>query len=120
MTPSAYDQPHLLIDGERLGLSGRAGLPVRNPATGAVIAELPVATPSDLSRAIDLAKDAFRSWSKVAPMERGRVLRRAADLLRERAESIAVALTLEQGKPLSEARWEVSMTADVVDWQADE
>ncbi|MFP3554002.1 NAD-dependent succinate-semialdehyde dehydrogenase [Paraburkholderia sp. SIMBA_049] len=120
MSAPAYEQPYLLINGERVGCDGRDGLPVRNPSTGEVLAELPVATTSDLDRAIELAGGAFRSWSQVPPVERGKVLKRAADLMRERIESIATAITLDEGKPLFEARWEVLWTADVVDWQAEE
>ncbi|MGF6903586.1 NAD-dependent succinate-semialdehyde dehydrogenase [Paraburkholderia sp. GAS348] len=120
MSAPAYEQPYLLINGERVGRDGRDGLPVRNPSTGEVLAELPVATPSDLDRAIELAGGAFRTWSAVPPVERGKVLKRAAELMRERIESIATAITLDEGKPLFEARWEVSWTADVVDWQAEE
>ncbi|NPT53063.1 NAD-dependent succinate-semialdehyde dehydrogenase [Paraburkholderia elongata] len=120
MTDPAYDQPYLLINGERVSRDGREGLPVRNPSTGEVLGALPVATLSDLTRAIELASGAFRSWSQVPPLERGKVLKRAAELMRERIDSIAAAITLEQGKPLFEARWEVLWTADVVDWQAEE
>jgi succinate-semialdehyde dehydrogenase/glutarate-semialdehyde dehydrogenase len=120
MSDFRYEAPYLLINGERLGSGGRMTRGVRNPANGEVIAELPCANPADIDTALDLAADAFLGWKAVPPVERGRILRKAASLLRERSESIAQSMTLEQGKPLQEAQWEIAWTADVIDWQAEE
>src|SRR5882672_10223344 len=120
MSEFRYEAPYLLINGKKLGSSGRIARPVRNPANGNVIAELPCATRADLDVALESAASGFLRWKAVSPLERGKILRKAASLLRERSESIAQIMTMEQGKPGEEARWEIAWTADVIDWQAEE
>jgi succinate-semialdehyde dehydrogenase / glutarate-semialdehyde dehydrogenase len=102
--------------------AGSAGerLPVLNPATGETIGQLAVATREDLDRALAAAERGFAEWRRVPPIERSKILRRAADLLRERVEDIARLMTLEQGKPLAEARAETMVAAEVTDWFAEE
>ncbi|GJE59073.1 NAD-dependent succinate-semialdehyde dehydrogenase [Methylobacterium trifolii] len=95
-------------------------LPVLNPATGETIGRCAVATRDDLDRALDAAARAFPLWRKVSAFDRAKVLRKAADLLRERADAIARIMTLEQGKPLAEARLETLAAADITDWFAEE
>ncbi len=75
---------------------------------------------ADLDRALEAAQRGFRTWRKVSAFDRSKLLRKAADLLRERAAMIAPLLTQEQGKPLAEARGEILAAADVVDWFAEE
>ena len=116
----AYTQPQLYINGQWLGIDGRQAEDVINPATGAVLARLPHATPADLDAALTAAQRAFCGWRAVAPLERSRILRAAAALLRERADAIAHGMTLEQGKPLREARLELLASADTFDWHAEE
>ena len=116
----AYTQPQLYINGQWLGVDGRQAEDVINPATGAVLARLPHATPADLDAALTAAQRAFCGWRAVAPLERSRILRAAAALLRERADAIAHGMTLEQGKPLREARLELLASADTFDWHAEE
>ena len=94
--------------------------PVFNPANGEVVAELAHATPADLDEALQAAETAFARWRQVSAFDRYKLLRRAASLLRERAEAIAELITLEQGKPLAEARFEASSSADHIDWYAEE
>ena len=115
-----YADLHLVIDGERLAAQARPGEPVINPATGAVLAELPHATEADLDRALVAAARAFEGWRRTTPLERSRILRRGADLIRERLDAIALTMTLEQGKPLAESRAEISHGVDVLDWYAEE
>lgn len=115
-----YPAPQLFIDGQWLDGAGRAFEDVLNPATGEVLARLPHASPQDLEAAVRGAKAAFAGWRATAPQERSRLLRAAADLLRERAEAIAQSMTLEQGKPLREARLELQAAADTFDWYAEE
>ena len=62
----------------------------------------------------------FAAWRKVSAYERSKMMRRAADLLRERAEKVAQLMTLEQGKPLAQARMETGVGADIIDWMAEE
>jgi len=119
-TLETYDALHLLIAGERIGAKQRATRPVINPATGAVLAELPVATDEDLQRALAAAAKAFAGWRAVSAYDRAIILRKAAALLRERTEAIARTMTLEQGKVLNESRLEIGAAADIFDWAAEE
>jgi succinate-semialdehyde dehydrogenase / glutarate-semialdehyde dehydrogenase len=114
------DAPYLWIAGERIDASGRATRPVLNPATGATLADLPIATDDDLRRALDAAAKGFARWRAVSAYDRAIVLHRAAALMRERTESIARTMTLEQGKVLAESRLEVGAAADIFDWSAEE
>lgn len=114
-----YDAPYLLIEGQRLR-GERDMLDVRNPATGEVLAGVPVATDDDLAAALEASVRGFRKWRQVAPFERARVLKRAAQLLRERADALAPTLTLEEGKLLREAKGELLATAEVIEWHAEE
>lgn len=93
---------------------------VVNPATGAVIAELPLATAADLDEALDATAKGFAHWRAVDVNERAAILHKVAGLIRERAEDIALLLTTEQGKPLAEARTEVLSCASQFDYFAEE
>lgn len=79
-----------------------AALPVIYPATGEIIATMHAATPNIVELAVEAARAAQPAWARLKPAERGRVLRRAADLLRERNEHLARLETLDTGKPLQE------------------
>ena len=115
-----YPNIQLHIDGQwRAGASGRS-LPVRNPATGEVMAQLACADLEDITQAADAAERAFEVWRKTSAFERYKSMRKAAQLLRERVDSIARLMTMEQGKPLAEARLEVLAGADTIDWFAEE
>jgi succinate-semialdehyde dehydrogenase / glutarate-semialdehyde dehydrogenase len=108
------------VAGEWLSGSGRDTHHVINPATGRAQAELPLATADDLDRALEVADRGFRSWRVAAPEQRAAVLNRTAALLRERADAIARIVTLEQGKPLVEAKGEVLGAAGLLDFHAGE
>jgi succinate-semialdehyde dehydrogenase/glutarate-semialdehyde dehydrogenase len=110
----------LLIAGKKLRGEGRRTQPVFNPATGAVLGELPLATTADLDQALEATRRAWPVWRAMGPMPRGRILRKAAELLRERSDAIARLATLEEGKVLAEARVELAMSADIFDWYAEE
>ena len=120
MLRTAYADLQLFIGGEWVGAEGRDQEPVINPATEEVIGQLPHASAADLDRALAAASESFPKWRALMPHERGRILRRAADLLRERTEHIARLATLEEGKTLAETRWEVGLSADIFDWYAEE
>ena len=109
-----------MIDGERLGPKGRYSREVRSPGTGAVIGTLPHAFKADLDRALEVSARTFKEWRKVLAYERAKILKRAADLMRERLEHIATLMTMEQGKTLGEARVEVGGAADTFEWYAEE
>jgi len=110
----------LFIGGEWVSGGGRKTQPVVNPATGETIGELPHASGEDLDRALEAAQQNFPKWRALAPHERGKILRKAADLMRERTEHIARIATIEEGKTLAEARWEVGLSADIFEWYAEE
>ena len=110
----------LHVDGRwRPAADGRT-LPVRNPSTGDVIGTVPVAGPDDLDEALAAADRGFATWRRVSAHERSKVMRAAADLLRQRAPDIGRLLTLEQGKPLAQAVAEAAGGADTIDWFAEE
>ncbi len=115
-----YEHLALYIDGEFVNGEGRKEQDVVNPATGAAFAKLPHATRDDLDRALVSASKAFQSWRFTSPLERGKVLRRVAELIRERAPAIARNITLDQGKPLAEALQEVQTCAEHAEWHAEE
>ena len=119
-TASTYPEPRLLIKGRWLSGAGRRTEPVLDPASEEVLAELPHAAAADLELALDTAAEAFETWKSWAPDRRGRVLRDAATLLRERRDSIARVATIESGKPVVQTRIEVGMSADIFDWYAEE
>jgi succinate-semialdehyde dehydrogenase/glutarate-semialdehyde dehydrogenase len=115
-----YPGTKLFIDGRWLDGSDGQAIPVLNPASGLQIGSVARASAADVAAAVSAAHAAFEVWRDVAAYERYRLLRGAAALLRDRADSIARILTLEQGKPLSEARKEILASADIIDWFAEE
>jgi succinate-semialdehyde dehydrogenase/glutarate-semialdehyde dehydrogenase len=120
MTDSATTDLALFIDGSwRLG-EGRDAQPVVNPATGTGFAEVPHATAADLDEALAATDRGFKLWRATDVEARGVILRKAATLMRERADDIARTLTTEQGKPIAEARAEVVGSAQMFDYFAEE
>jgi len=115
-----YRCPQLLLGGEwRTGRHAQR-LAVRNPATGELLDELALASADDLQLALQTTQKAFDHWRQVPAHERCARLERGVARLRERTERIATLLTLEQGKPLAEARAECAMAADLIKWYAEE
>ena len=110
----------LLIDGQWRSGEGRDTHSVINPVTGGGIADLPLATRADLDEALAAAARAWPTWRATEVEKRSAILHKTADLLRERADHIAAILTQEQGKPLAEARLEVTGSASMFDWYAEE
>jgi succinate-semialdehyde dehydrogenase/glutarate-semialdehyde dehydrogenase len=115
-----YPTLSLYIDGQFIGGEGRPEQDVFNPATGDVIGKLPHATRDDLDRALAAAARAFENWKKTSPLERSKVLRKVAELARERAPEIGRAMTLDQGKPLAESVGEINFCAEHAEWHAEE
>ncbi len=115
-----YVNPALHVAGQWLDTASGGARPVFNPADATEIGQLPLAGPAELAAAAESAQHGFLAWRCVRPHERYVILRRAAELLRQRAGQIATVLTLEQGKPLSEAKREVVLSADIIDFQAEE
>ena len=91
-----------------------------NPATGECIGTLPHASKADLDRALDAAEQAYPAWRAMPPQDRGKILKRAANLMHERVEHIARIATIEQGKSIHEARIETHISADTLEWFAEE
>ena len=115
-----YPTLSLYIDGQFISGDGRREQDVFNPASGEIIGKLPHATRDDLDRALAAAARAFDSWKKTSPLERSKVLRKVADLARERSGDIGRAMTLDQGKPLAESVGEVNFCAEHAEWHAEE
>ena len=115
-----YSDVSLMIDGAwTKGANGRT-IPVINPATEEVIGTVAHAEKSDLDRALAAADKGFKQWRKVSAYERYKIMRKAADLMRQRLDEIATIMTTEQGKPLFEAKVETNLAADIIDWMAEE
>lgn len=117
---SAYPSLSLYINGQFLSGEGRKTQDVFNPANQQVIGQLPHASRADLDLALQSAQKAFETWRKSSPLDRSNILRKVAALTRERAEAIARNITLDQGKPLSEALAEVRSCAEHAEWHAEE
>ncbi len=110
---------HLLIDGEWTEGQNGEYVPVIDPATEEVVGQAALAAAEDVDRAVRAADRAFVTWSRTAPSTRAGVLRKAAALLRERVEDLARLLTLEQGKPLRDARGEIQAAIDALEYYAE-
>jgi succinate-semialdehyde dehydrogenase/glutarate-semialdehyde dehydrogenase len=115
-----YPDVQLFIDGQwRASEDGRS-IPVINPATGDTLGSVAHADIADLDQALAASQRGFEVWRSTPAYDRYKIMQKAANLLRERADKIANIMTLEQGKPLAEARMEVMSGADVIDWLAEE
>ncbi len=103
----------MLIDGEWVDGEGGKTFQSVNPATGVAWAEIPEASEADVSRAVEAAHRAFTEgpWSKITPSERGRYLRKLADLLAERSEDLGRTETVDTGKMLKETLWQAKYIA---------
>ncbi|QND28348.1 NAD-dependent succinate-semialdehyde dehydrogenase (plasmid) [Sinorhizobium meliloti] len=118
-TAVPYERLGILIDGRWIYEAERS-TEVVDPATGQTIARLPFAADGEIAEAVASSQRAFESWKDRSPLERGRILRRFADLARKHADEIARNMTRDQGKPLSEAIGEIRFSADHADWHAEE
>jgi succinate-semialdehyde dehydrogenase/glutarate-semialdehyde dehydrogenase len=110
----------MLIDGEWVGAAGGGAFPVENPATNEILTEVPDGTVADAARAIEVAGRTQKMWAATSPDEREQILRRAYQLVIEHREDLARTMTLEMGKPLSDARGEVDYAASFLRWFAGE
>jgi succinate-semialdehyde dehydrogenase / glutarate-semialdehyde dehydrogenase len=108
------------IDGKWVQPSSGKGQDVVNPSTNLAIGKLGYASKSDLDAALKAAEKGFATWRKVSAFERGKILKKVADLMRTRADEIAKVLTMEQGKVFAEAKVEVLGSADIIEWFAEE
>ena len=108
------------IDGKWAPPTSGKSQDVMNPSTNAVLGKLGHASKADLDRALAAAAKGLAVWRKVSAFERGKILKKVADLMRARVDDIATVLTLEQGKLLAEAKVEVLGSADIIEWFAEE
>jgi succinate-semialdehyde dehydrogenase / glutarate-semialdehyde dehydrogenase len=115
-----YTDLGLYIDGKWLNGEGRKGEDVINPATGKTLAHLPHASKADLDAALAAAVKGFQVWRNTSAYDRSKIMRKAADLLRERFDHVSKVQTQEQGKVYVESRAEVLTSADIIDWYAEE
>jgi len=112
-----YPELKLYIDGRWISRDGR---PVLNPADESVLGTVPHATPSDLDEALAAAEKGFKVWSATSPAKRAEIILKATQLIRERVEEMAVAMTLEQGKPIAQSRMEIIRGCEIIEWDAQE
>jgi succinate-semialdehyde dehydrogenase/glutarate-semialdehyde dehydrogenase len=119
---SAVIYPNVLlhIDGKWRGSASGKTIPVLDPATEETIGTVAHADITDLDEALAAADRGFKQWRAIAAIDRAKIMHKAAALMRERADMIAVLMVLEQGKTLSEAKREVFSSAEVIEWFAEE
>jgi succinate-semialdehyde dehydrogenase/glutarate-semialdehyde dehydrogenase len=115
-----YPDVQLFVAGQWRDAAGGRKLPVINPATEEVIGQVAHASTADLDEALEAAAKGFETWRKVSAYDRAKLMRKAADIFRSRADETARLLTLEQGKPVAEAKMEAMAAADIIDWFAEE
>jgi succinate-semialdehyde dehydrogenase/glutarate-semialdehyde dehydrogenase len=115
-----YTDLALFIDGKWLSGEGRKTEEVINPATGKALGTLPHASTADLQAALAAAETGFAQWKATSAYDRSKIMRKAADLLRERFDHVSKVQTQEQGKVYGESRAEVLTSADIIDWYAEE
>lgn len=116
---ATYPAIGLLIDGKWIH-DRPACHEIVNPSTQDVLGEVPAAGAADLDRALEAAERGFAVWRATPPSRRADILRRTAQLVRDRVEQIATVITLEQGKPLGDARGEVLRAATFLEWDAEQ
>jgi succinate-semialdehyde dehydrogenase/glutarate-semialdehyde dehydrogenase len=115
-----YPELQLFIDGEWLSRGNRKSEQVINPATGEVLGELPHATTADLDRALVAVARGFGIWSGFLPEKRSEILRKAADIMKQRGDQITRVASMESGKPIAQSRIELQMATEVLEWYAEE
>ncbi len=110
----------LFIGGQWRGAEGGKTFGVEDPSTGNVLAEVADAGVADGEAALDAAVAAQQDWGRTPPRDRGEILRRAFELITERADDLALLMTLEMGKPLAESKAEITYGAEFFRWFAEE
>src|SRR5688572_12595956 len=108
----------LLVGGEWLSTADT--LPVFNPNDGSEVARVPVVTRDHLLAAVEAAAKGFEIWRRTSPVDRARIMMRAAQILRANRDDIAHVITLELGKPLAQSLAEVDRSCDIIEWDAGE
>ncbi len=117
--PSLFRQANY-IDGKWVEADSGKTIPVRNPATGEVVGEVPALGAAETRRAIEAANRAWPAWRGMLAKERAAILRRLNDLMLANTDDLALIMTAEQGKPLAESRGEIAYAASFIEWFAEE
>lgn len=117
---TAYPTVKMLINGEWIAQGGAGTMAVVNPASEQELGHAPKASAEQLDQALAASDSAFTGWAATPAIERFRIIRKAADLLRDRAETIAHVVTLEMGKPHAQALGETVGAADLIDFLGEE
>ncbi len=117
---ASYRAPALLIQGQWRAGRHATTMPIVNPATAQTLDQLHLASSADIDQALQAAQTGFEAWRQVPAHERCARLERGVARMRQDIDRIASLLTLEQGKPLAEARAECAMAADLIKWYAEE
>ncbi|MDA9642020.1 aldehyde dehydrogenase family protein, partial [bacterium] len=115
-----YEKFGQFIDGKWSPSSNNETYEVINPATEEVLGHASKATPADVDRALKSAEQGLKVWKKTPPWQRAYILRKIADRIREKKDTLAKWMTLENGKPLAEGVAESGGTADIFEWNAEE
>ncbi len=115
-----YSKYGQFIDGKWQTSSNKDTYDVINPATEEIIGKASKASSLDVDKALKSAEKGFEVWKKVSPWERSQIIRKIADLIRKKNNELAKWMTLETGKPLAEGLAEVSGSADIFEWNAEE
>src|SRR3989440_5793233 len=110
----------MYIDGKWCDADTGRTLGVINPATEDVLCEIAYGGRPETHRAVEAAARAMPAWMKLSAWDRAKVLKKTAELMRERADAIARTLTMEQGKPLAESKAEILHSADTFEWFGEE
>jgi succinate-semialdehyde dehydrogenase/glutarate-semialdehyde dehydrogenase len=110
----------LFIGGEWRDSGSNKTLGIEDPATGQILCEIADGTPDDATAALDAACAVQDEWAATAPRERGEILRRAYELMTQRADDLGLLMTLEMGKPLAESAGEITYAAEFLRWYSEE
>src|SRR5713226_7185504 len=120
MATATASLKRMYIDGKWTAAESGRTLGVINPATEEVIEEIAYGGRAETRRALEAAARAMPAWMKLSAWDRAKVLKKTAELMRERADAIARTLTMEQGKPLAESKAEILHSADTFEWFGEE
>src|SRR5437667_6185974 len=120
MATATASLKRMYIDGKWCPADDGRTLGVINPATEEVLCDIAYGGRAETRRALEAAHRAMPGWMKLTAWDRAKVLKKTADLMRERADAIARTMTMEQGKPLAEAKAETLHSADTFEWFAEE
>jgi succinate-semialdehyde dehydrogenase/glutarate-semialdehyde dehydrogenase len=115
-----YPNTTLFINGEWLPSQTNDTIPVINPATEEIIGSVAKASQADVEKAVQASVAGFSVWKNTSAFERSNIMRRAAEIVRDRVDTISAMMTAEHGKTLQQARDEITKAADIIDWFAGE